>query len=194
MIRSVEAESRFRALFATAYPALHRYARNRGVSDQDAQDLVAATLEVAWRRLSQVPADDPLPWLYGVARNVLRNQGRARRRQERLLSRLINRETLRNPQRLVETESLDGLRLALAALTEADQEILRLVAWDGLTPAQAAVALGCSPIAARSRLHRARNRLAAELGLPLDRQHHKPAGQITRDPTTRTITAEVHDG
>lgn len=57
------------------------------------------------------------------------------------------------------------LRAALASLSERDQEVLRLVAWDGLTPAQVAVVLGCTPVAARTRLHRARGRLAVRLGL-----------------------------
>ena len=40
-----------------------------------------------------------------------------------------------------------------------------LVAWEGLTPCEAAVVLGCTSTAARLRLHRARNRLANALGL-----------------------------
>lgn len=86
--RDMDAETRFRALFVTAYPALHRYACNRGLPDQDAQDLVAATLEVAWRRIDDVPEDEPLPWLYGLARNVWLNRLRTQRRYERLIARL----------------------------------------------------------------------------------------------------------
>jgi RNA polymerase sigma-70 factor (ECF subfamily) len=50
------------------------------------------------------------------------------------------------------------LRAALAGLSESDRELLLLVAWEGLTHAEAAAALGISPVAARSRLHRARKR------------------------------------
>src|SRR3954471_10103247 len=128
----MDAETRFRALFVTAYPALHRYARNRGLTAEDAQDLVASTLEVAWRRLDEVPGDEPLPWLYGVARNVGRNRLRAQLRQERLMARLIRREARRNLQPLDDSD-VDALRQALATLDAADQEILRLVAWEGLT-------------------------------------------------------------
>src|SRR4051812_37082595 len=177
----MDAETRFRALFVTAYPALHRYARNRGLTAEDAQDLVASTLEVAWRRLDEVPRDEPLPWLYGVARNVGRNRLRARRRQERLMARMVSREALRRPQHSDGTEA-DALRQALATLDPADQEILRLIAWDGLSPAQAAIALGCSPVAARSRLHRARNRLAARLDLSRDKQRSPQVGQIQSGP------------
>jgi len=55
------------------------------------------------------------------------------------------------------------LRVALAALTEAEREVLLLVAWEGLTPTEAAEALGLTPVAARSRLHRARTRAQAAL-------------------------------
>lgn len=69
------------------------------------------------------------------------------------------------------------LRAALASLSECDQEVLRLVAWDGLTSAELAAALGCTPVAARTRLHRARGRLAARLGLELSVQRPAAAGQ-----------------
>jgi DNA-directed RNA polymerase specialized sigma24 family protein len=69
------------------------------------------------------------------------------------------------------------LRAALTSLSQRDQEVLRLVAWDGLTPAQLATALGCSPVAARARLHRARGRLARRLGIERGMQHHGPPEQ-----------------
>jgi RNA polymerase sigma factor (sigma-70 family) len=163
----MDSETRFCALFEMAYPPLCRYARHRGLSGSDAEDLVAQTLEVAWRRIGDVPADDPMPWLYAVARNLWRNQRRRERRRHYLLSRL--RANL--PSESVEIPLEPGaIRAALASLRESDQEILRLIAWDGLTPAQAAVVLGCGQVAARSRLHRARNRLAARLGLDPDVQ------------------------
>ncbi|MEV0399222.1 sigma factor [Actinoallomurus sp. NPDC050550] len=80
-------ESRFRALFDSAYPALHRYAANRGLSGPDGDDLVAGTLEIAWRRIDEVPLDDPLPWLYAVARNLMRNQRRRESRRAAILAR-----------------------------------------------------------------------------------------------------------
>jgi DNA-directed RNA polymerase specialized sigma24 family protein len=65
-------EARFRALFDATYPALARYARNRGLCSHDAEDLIASTYEVAWRRLEVVPeGDQALLWLYTVAFNNL---------------------------------------------------------------------------------------------------------------------------
>jgi RNA polymerase sigma-70 factor, ECF subfamily len=149
----------FRALFQQAYPALRRYALHRGLASADADDLAAAVLEVAWRRFDEVPADAALPWLYGVARNLLRNQARQDRRRQALRARLMAR---RSPG--YDPADAAAIREALEALGEQDRELLKLVAWDGLSPSEAAVALGCSAAAARTRLHRARNRLAARLG------------------------------
>lgn len=163
----MDSETRFRALFELAYPPLCRYARHRGLAGPDAEDLVAQTLEVAWRRIDDVPADDPMPWLYAVARNLWRNQRRQQRRWHDLLARL----RAYMPSDPVEFPlEPDTVRTALASLRESDQEILRMIAWDGLTPAQAAVVLGCGQVAARSRLHRARARLAARLNLDPDVQ------------------------
>ncbi len=57
----------------------------------------------------------------------------------------------------------DALGRALAELREGDRELLLLIAWEGLEPAQAAKVLGCSRNALDTRLHRARKRLAAAL-------------------------------
>ena len=60
-------------------------------------------------------------------------------------------------------EDPKGILEALGALEEADRELLMLVGWEELTPAQAARVLEVTPLAARSRLHRARRRLRAQL-------------------------------
>lgn len=83
----MDSETRFRALFDRAYAPLCRYARHRGLTDLDAEDLVAETLEIAWRRIGEVPEDKPLPWLFAVAHNLRRNQARQARRRRELLGR-----------------------------------------------------------------------------------------------------------
>lgn len=168
---AVDTEARFRKLFDEAYPAVRRYAHHRGLSGADADDLVADVLGVAWRRLDDVPADDAIPWLLAVARNHWRNRVRAGRRRLELLHRLPA-----PGHSLPPGEPDDGppgrLRAALASLRDDDQELLRLVAWDGLTPAQVAVVVGCSAGAARVRIHRARTRLAAALAaIPAPEEH-----------------------
>ena len=142
----MDSEARFRAIFHVAYPALGRYVHNRGLWGADADDLVAETLEIAWRRLDQVPEDDPLPWLFAVARNLLRNKRRSEGRRALLLARLAGeRADAHAGESATSQEAV--LLGALASLRPDDQEILKLVAWDGLSPSQAAVVLGCSPLA-----------------------------------------------
>ncbi len=152
--------ARFRALFEAAYPAVGRYVLYRGVVGGRADDVVAETFLVAWRRLDDVPEDDPLPWLLALARNVWLNQRRGDRRYAALLRRLPLPPYSPSP---AEPGDLDVVHDALGAIGEEDREVLRLVAWDGLSSAQAGEVLGCSPGAARHRLHRARRRLAAEM-------------------------------
>jgi RNA polymerase sigma factor (sigma-70 family) len=157
----VDTEARFRALFTDSYSALRRYAHHRGLSPADSEDLVAEVFTIAWRRIDDVPGD-AVPWLFAVAGNVLRNTRRAERRRARLLARLPRPDV----QHAVEPEhryEVDQVRGALASLDARDRELLVLVAWDGLTPQQAAAALGWKPGATRVRLHRARHRLAAKL-------------------------------
>lgn len=155
----------FARLFEALVPRLRAYARNRGLHGPDADDLVAATLEVAWRRRRDLPEDDPVPWLFAVERNLLRNLRRSASRRHALVHRLGPEldAVASDPDEL----PLDprAIRAAMDRLAPDDQEILRLVAWDDLTPAQAARVLGCSDVAARSRLHRARRRLAGALEL-----------------------------
>ncbi|MBF8190339.1 RNA polymerase sigma factor [Nonomuraea sp. K274] len=123
---------------------------------QVADEVVSETFAIAWRRLDDVP-DSALPWLLGVARNVLRDNVRAEVRRETLAAEL--RAWTEGDVADQVTERMGVLR-ALAALPEDDREILILVAWHGLSPKEAARVIGCSSAAYRVRLHRARKRLA----------------------------------
>jgi RNA polymerase sigma factor (sigma-70 family) len=123
-----------------------------------AEDVVAETFVIAWRRLDDVP-DPPLPWLLGVARRVLANQRRGERRRHALLDRL-RREPAPQPPPAEQGRAL----AALAGLGERDREALLLHAWEGLDHAGAGTVMGCSAAAFAVRLHRARRRFARELG------------------------------
>ena len=148
------AEKRFREVFAHL-GAVTAYARRRG--SRDADGIAAETMSIAWRRLADVPRDDPLPWLYATARNLLHDEWRAARRSA----------TGELPEPAVPAPELQGLDPqldgALRSLAPADREALLLVAWEDLAPTQAARALGLKPTAFRVRLLRARRRLRAAL-------------------------------
>ncbi|MCW2991371.1 MAG: polymerase, sigma-24 subunit, subfamily [Solirubrobacterales bacterium] len=122
-----------------------------------AQDVVSDAFLVAWRRRAELPAD-PLPWLLGVARHVLANHDRSRRRHAALVRVLIDQsqESAGEPPDV-------PLLAALAELEPGDREVLLLVGWDGLTSAQAGASMGCSAATFRVRLLRARRRLRARL-------------------------------
>ena len=155
-------DERFERLFRECYPLVRAYALRRAAPDA-AQDVVADTFLVAWRRLEDLP-DDPLPWLYGVARRVLANQRRSADRsaalERRAAGAVVQGGSGDVGERVADAELL---RLALDRMPEKGREALMLVAWDGLSSVRAARAAGCSRAAFAVRLHRARARLAAEL-------------------------------
>jgi RNA polymerase sigma-70 factor (ECF subfamily) len=153
---------RFEGLFRDSYPLVRAYALRRAAPDV-AQDAVADTFLVAWRRLEDLPAD-PLPWLYGTARRVLANQRRSAARGVALEQRLSGATPVGGSADLGDSVAdAELLRLALARLTDRSREALMLVAWEGLDGARAARAAGCSKAAFAVRLHRARAQLAGEL-------------------------------
>ncbi len=137
----------------------------RRTSRDEASDVVAETFLVAWRRLREVP-DDPLPWLIGVARNVVANRQRSSRRRMDLSSKLAQ-EATSAPQAALDPAEMSDARHAihdaLTRLRPWDQEALRLIAWDGLDHKQAAQAMGCTSSTFAVRLHRARRRFEAQL-------------------------------
>lgn len=153
----------FDALFGRHYSELRRYVVRRVEDGDGAEDVLAETFATAWRRRDQLP-DPALPWLFGITHRVIANHRRAAKRRLRLLRRLGSSgvDLGRDPADVLAERSEIGR--ALAQLSDAQREVLRLVAWEGLSAADAATALGCSPAAFRVRLHRARVELAKHLG------------------------------
>jgi RNA polymerase sigma factor (sigma-70 family) len=150
---------RFEVLFERCHPGVRAYVLRRA-PQTIVEDVVSETFLVAWRALDSVP-EEPLPWLYGVARRTLANHRRGHLRSAALnarLTRMLAPST--DQEELVSEEVEPRMRDALLALTVREREALLLVAWEGLSPAQAASALGCSSAAFRVRLHRARGHLA----------------------------------
>ena len=125
-----------------------------------AEDVVAETFVIAWRRLADVP-DRPLPWLLGVAHRVLANHRRGERRRRALVDHLRGRASAAAAR----DAEPDGRALsALGSLGERDREALLLHAWEGLDHAEAGTVMGCSAATFAVRLHRARQRFERELG------------------------------
>jgi RNA polymerase sigma-70 factor (ECF subfamily) len=153
-VDDVQRRVRLEALFSEHARTVRAYALRR-TDPTTADDVVAEVFVVAWRRLDDLPPD-PLPWLLRCARNTLSNAQRSQRRRGALAQRLA-------AEPHIETRGDGRLADALAALRPADRELLLLIAWDGLSPEQAASALGCSRGTLAVRLHRARRRLRRAL-------------------------------
>jgi RNA polymerase sigma-70 factor (ECF subfamily) len=169
---------RFEAVASDVYESLQRYLHRRAGA-ADAADVFATTLSVIWRRLDDVPTDDPLPWCYGVARRCLANQRRGDARRERLADRLRTGEAIPmtdDPQEAIERSDPD-LQRAITTLSDAERDVVHLWAWERLEPREIAIALGMSPNAVSVALSRAKRKLATELGA--SRQDPASAGHDT---------------
>jgi len=162
----IGAQERFVGLYDTYYRRVLGFALHH-VDASAAEDVASETFLIAWRKLADVP-DPPLAWLLAVARNLLRQQYGATARQRRLATRLTE---LAGEDDLLAWDAGEHVveraaaLEALASLPRDDIEALTLTTWHGLSPAEAAVVLGCSPRAFTVRLSRARQRLSRALGL-----------------------------
>lgn len=168
----------FSELYLAHHAALFRYAAGETGSDDDARDIVQETFIRAWGGLRGFRGDSSVArWLFRIARNLLIDRARARKRRgERSLdaplddegTTLQDRLPSRRPGPEVETEQRDDagrLRRALTALPEGQREVFALREWEGLSYVAVGDRLGLPPGTVRSRLARAREALAAALGL-----------------------------
>ncbi|MEU4547375.1 RNA polymerase sigma factor [Nonomuraea dietziae] len=156
-----DSEAQLTALYTRHYRSVLSYVLLRA-EQQTAEDIASETFLIAWRKLDRVP-EPPLPWLLGVARNLLRTQRRSRLRGQTLMERLAELAPAEDVAHQV-AERQAALN-ALAGLSERDAEAVLLASWYGLSPAEAAKIAGCSARTFNVRLHRARRRLANALGL-----------------------------
>jgi RNA polymerase sigma-70 factor (ECF subfamily) len=157
------------ALFFRRYvTAVTLYAVRRCKDPEDVADLVADTFLIALQAAGRyIPeTETALPWLFGIARRVLARQRRRTAGAARLFIKASNTHVLFSASEEDEVASaIDAARQrpaleeALTHLTPGEREVLELVAYDGLTPSEAALVLGLSPNAARLRLSRARRHL-----------------------------------
>jgi len=151
-------EDRFTRLVREQTPAVGNYLRRRlyPLTSSDLDDLVEETMLVVWRRLNDVPLGSELPWMLGVARNVLRNARRAKNRRSAFEA------TLQPPSNDSSAEDHviadTTVREALARMNDDDREVLLLHVWDGLDTHALGALLVISTNAAAVRLSRAQHR------------------------------------
>jgi len=159
---SIDHPEQVGSLFAQHGRELHGFLLRRTGDWATAEDLVSVVFLEAWRRREETAPD--LPWLYGVATNVLHNQRRAARRHRAALERLPAEvpgpdATDRAAERIDAERQVRVALEAIAVLPPDEQDVLVLCAWQGLSHDDAARALGIPAGTVKSRLSRARARL-----------------------------------
>jgi RNA polymerase sigma factor (sigma-70 family) len=160
----------FGTLFDRYADAVHRFCFRRTADWALADDLTSLVFLEAWRGRTRLHVEEgALPLLLGIATNVVRNHRRARRRHRAFLERLPVLEPERDfaddlAERIDAQREAQVLVQDLARLPRREQDVLALTAWAGLSPAETAAALGIPQATVRTRLHRARRRLAGSAG------------------------------
>jgi len=155
----------FGSLFERHATAIYNYLFRRTGDWAAAEDLVSIVFLEAWRhRDTEIAPDRVLPWLYGIATNVVRNRHRAQRRYGAALQRLPRHESEPDfagdgDARLDAEQQMRVLLAQLAQLPKRDQDVLVLCGWSELTYEEAAFALDVPVGTVRSRLARARKRM-----------------------------------
>lgn len=178
--RSNNRNEQFRELYDSHATDVHRYIARRVRTDgnQAIEDLSSDVFMTAYRRLDDVlAADHPRAWLLGVARRTVANHHRTTQRRTGILERFWRDTPAADIAEPIATSA--AVQAAMARLATADQELLRLTAWEQLTVAEIAVVLDIKPATVSVRLHRARQRFAAAY---LDGNTDDERGRRDREP------------
>ena len=169
MAQSPSQDARFRSVYTTHHAAVRNYCFRR-LAPADANDAIAGVFLVAWRRIDSVPGGDAtLPYLYGIARNTVANALRSNRRKDRLDGKVsaLPVEFAQSPEsQVVQREEARRILGVLDQLSDTEQELLRLKAWEQLPNAEIAEVMGLSLRAVDSRLSRARRKLERKAATP----------------------------
>ena len=124
MAQSPSRDAKFRGIFDAHFAEVQRYCVRR-LSTADANDATSEVFLVAWRRFDSIPdGDETLPWLIGVARNVVRNVARSNRRSVRLASKVsdLPTETVPGPEtQVVMGSQFEEVQEALERLSDDDR-------------------------------------------------------------------------
>lgn len=152
---------RFSLLYKETGEDLLAFLMRRCRTANDAADCMAETYRIAWEKRTRIPVgDDARPWLFGVARNVVRRERTSDERAEAVSRELaLAAET----SSAITSPEDSAAAAALSELSPLDHEIVTMLTWDGLAPREVASILGLSPNVVRVRAHRARERLRTRL-------------------------------
>jgi len=190
-----EHDRQFRLLYERNYAPITAYVRRRvRRTDGSDADIVAEVFVVAWRRFLEVPEQTKeLPWLYGVARNLVANHFRSVQRSSALTDRLMTEESVAVDSSTGSSELEIRVRRAVDQLSDLDREIFRLIHWEEFSHEEVGLSVGITAKAVERRMARARAKVRDYLA-PLDNfvtpapplQRH---GNATLHPNERTIAS-----
>ncbi|HEY3882522.1 MAG TPA: RNA polymerase sigma factor [Trebonia sp.] len=182
----------FGAVFDACAQSVYNHAFRLTGDWSTAEEVMAMTFLEAWRGRDSILADGGSlrPWLLGIATNVARGLRRTARRHRAALARLAVADELPDfaddvSGRLDDVARIKALHQALAGLPGPELEVLALCVWSGLSYAEAAEALHVPVGTVRSRLSRAR----AKLARLTDAELHRPAGRAERQKTREPAAA-----
>jgi len=167
MIESLDEPARFGEIFDRHAEAIFRYLARR-LGPDDASDLLADVFLAAFEARVRYASDfsTALPWLYGIASNLLRKHYRRRAGELRMLDRLVALDERDDHgdavASLVDAQlQVRAMAKLLDELPSGERDVLLLHAWEALTYAEIASALAIPVGTVRSRLNRTRRRLRA---------------------------------
>ena len=153
---AMNTQTRFELLYESHVGSIYRYFTRRSAIS-DCEDLTAEVFTIAWRKIAEIPTEMELAWLYKTAWNVLANK---RRKFVEIPIEELDIEGDDIADVIIEDENLKNAWLRLSIR---DREVLRLTAWDGLTPDQLALVLNISVSGAGAALSRARRKFEEEM-------------------------------
>jgi RNA polymerase sigma-70 factor, ECF subfamily len=160
----------FRDAIIRTMPNLRAFAISLCGNPHMANDLVQETLLKAWsHRDAFVPGTNHKAWLFTILRNTYFSGLRKSRREVADIDGDAAARLVTLPDQITHLEFKD-FQKALAGLSADQREALLLVGAEGFSYEEAAIVAGCAVGTVKSRVNRARQRLAAELGLDLQRR------------------------
>lgn len=169
---SVEDPAQFGKIFDRYFDAIWSYAVSR-VGREEGADVASQVFTLAFeqRQRFDVDYESARPWLYGIARNLIRRRFRSRARGDRAFSRLAGASAWQTDDHatgvIERVDAQTRLALVMKALDQmapSDREMLLLHAWDGLSYAEIAATMGVPAGTVRSRLSRGRRKLEELVG------------------------------
>ncbi len=160
----------FAVIFDLHRDRVYRHALRMTRDIHDAEDVTAGAFLELWRRRSSVRVveESVLAWLLVTTTNLSRNRARGLRRYRALLGALPRASDARGAddaalEHIEQSAAAQRVRRALSSLSRSDAVAIALTTFEHCTAAELAKILGISEATARTRLHRARARMATAI-------------------------------